>query len=460
MDLLAPWSLFLSRRRRDRVRPRAPQTLDERNVLVSARCVAVLRELRPEAACMAARDRGYRDGPHRGPRAHGIRRRSYDQRRATRTKRGTQGKRAFYSGADDPGGHGTRFVDRRPGCDRRASAAPTWFADDRRPRRCDDRRAPGGAVPSPSNPAHGGAERRPAAARVDWLGGALAADARDSRLALCTGRRGYPGRRDRPTRRTGTFAVFCGDRLRRGDGSLHDRHGERFCRVPHHDGRDRVAVARRAHGRPSGTALCDRNAQWILRDARHPDGSELQPRSTRAARDARPVRADQGADTDGSGAAGRQHRFHADLSVPMTLTDALAPRIAPVLLANLTTRYPYYDAHVFESGDSPHDPFAAHPAFGNSFDWHSSVHSHWTALQLAQRGSAELEYAVTQNLSAENIAAETEYLRRHIGYERPYGWAWAMLLAASAQVSSAVSRPRAAALSAMAAGLGAGALRG
>jgi hypothetical protein len=143
----------------------------------------------------------------------------------------------------------------------------------------------------------------------------------------------------------------------------------------------------------------------------------------------------------------------------MTLTDALAPRIAPVLLANLTTRYPYYDAHVFESGDSPHDPFAAHPAFGNSFDWHSSVHSHWTALELAQRGSAELEYAVTQSLSAENIAAETEYLRRHIGYERPYGWAWAMLLAASAQVSSAVSRPRAAALSAMAAVIGEGALR-
>jgi hypothetical protein len=141
------------------------------------------------------------------------------------------------------------------------------------------------------------------------------------------------------------------------------------------------------------------------------------------------------------------------------LADALAPRIAPVLLANLTTRYPYHDAHVFESGDPPHDPFTAHPAFGNSFDWHSSVHSHWTALQLAQRGHAELEYAVTQNLSAENVAAETEYLRLHKGYERPYGWAWALLLAASAQVSSEVPRPRAAALSAMVALIGEAALR-
>ena len=141
------------------------------------------------------------------------------------------------------------------------------------------------------------------------------------------------------------------------------------------------------------------------------------------------------------------------------LADALAPRIAPVLLANLAARYPYYDAHVFEIGDSPHDPFTAHPAFGNSFDWHSSVHSHWTALQLAQRGNAELGYAVTQNLSAENIAAETAYLRLHKSYERPYGWAWALLLAASAQVSSVVPLPSAAALTAMAAVIGAAALR-
>ncbi|MFZ1018833.1 MAG: DUF2891 family protein [Candidatus Cybelea sp.] len=141
------------------------------------------------------------------------------------------------------------------------------------------------------------------------------------------------------------------------------------------------------------------------------------------------------------------------------LADALAPRIVPVLLANLTTRYPYYDAHVFESSDPPHDPFTAHPAFGNSFDWHSSVHSHWTALQLAQCGHAELGYAVTQNLSVENIAAETEYLRLHKGYERPYGWAWALLLAASAQVSSAAPRPCAAALSAMADLIGEAALR-
>jgi hypothetical protein len=118
------------------------------------------------------------------------------------------------------------------------------------------------------------------------------------------------------------------------------------------------------------------------------------------------------------------------------LADALAPRLAPVLLANLATRYPYHDSHLFEAGDPPHDPFAAHPAFGNSFDWHSSVHSHWTALQLAERGNADLADALARNLSVANVAAETAYLSRRKTYERPYGWAWALLLAASAQCSA------------------------
>jgi hypothetical protein len=129
----------------------------------------------------------------------------------------------------------------------------------------------------------------------------------------------------------------------------------------------------------------------------------------------------------------------------MRLADELAPRIAPVLLANLTTRTPYHDTHLFESGDPPHDPFVAHPAFGNSFDWHSSVHSHWTALQLAERGDAELAEALERNLSPGNVVAEIKYLQQRKTYERPYGWAWALLLGASAQTSAIEAARRCAA---------------
>jgi hypothetical protein len=123
-----------------------------------------------------------------------------------------------------------------------------------------------------------------------------------------------------------------------------------------------------------------------------------------------------------------------------SLQTELAPRIAPVVLANISTRYPYHDSHLFVDGDPPFDPISAHPAFGNSFDWHSSVHSHWTALQLlahfatvddAPSVAGQLREAVARNLTAANVAAESDYLRSRPSYERPYGWAWALRLATS-----------------------------
>jgi hypothetical protein len=113
----------------------------------------------------------------------------------------------------------------------------------------------------------------------------------------------------------------------------------------------------------------------------------------------------------------------------------LAPRIAPVVLANLTRRSPYHDSRLFVEGDGPYDPMRAHSAFGNSYDWHSSVHSHWTALELiafagdAAAGHANLRAAIARNLSADNVRAETAYLAGQPAYERPYGWAWALRLA-------------------------------
>ncbi|HLJ83872.1 MAG TPA: DUF2891 family protein [Candidatus Eremiobacteraceae bacterium] len=123
----------------------------------------------------------------------------------------------------------------------------------------------------------------------------------------------------------------------------------------------------------------------------------------------------------------------------------LAPRIAPVVLANITTRFPYHDSHLFREADASFNFVTAHPAFGNSFDWHSSVHSHWTAMQLLDHFAARSDHpacvealhdAVVQNLTANNIAAEGAYFAALPHYERPYGWAWAMLLAAAAESSS------------------------
>lgn len=125
--------------------------------------------------------------------------------------------------------------------------------------------------------------------------------------------------------------------------------------------------------------------------------------------------------------------------------EALAPRIAPVVLANVTTRYPYHDAHLFFTADAAPGPAVAHPAFGNSYDWHSSVHSHWTAIRLltyfARRGEApawaQLRAAIVTNLTAENVAVEMQHLADNPTYERPYGRAWALALTAAAVAAPA-----------------------
>lgn len=133
-----------------------------------------------------------------------------------------------------------------------------------------------------------------------------------------------------------------------------------------------------------------------------------------------------------------------------TYCRGLAERIAPVLLANLTARTPYHDVHLFVAGDGAHDPWSAHPAFGNSFDWHSSVHSHRTALLvlpfLEGGAHATLLQALRTNLCAENLSAEQAYLRERPVYERPYGWAWLLDLAGVASQDDTVEAARGALL--------------
>jgi hypothetical protein len=72
-----------------------------------------------------------------------------------------------------------------------------------------------------------------------------------------------------------------------------------------------------------------------------------------------------------------------------------------------------------------------HPVFHGCFDWHSAVHGHWALLRIARvtgRHEAEAQWVMAA-LDPQNIAAETEYLRRHPRFEMPYGRAWFLRLA-------------------------------
>ena len=113
----------------------------------------------------------------------------------------------------------------------------------------------------------------------------------------------------------------------------------------------------------------------------------------------------------------------------------IAARFMTLTLGHLGREYPHKLDHVLDGPEDARTPAALHPIFHGSFDWHSCVHGWWQVLRLARLfpGLPEAK-AVRQRaaamLTAENFAAETAYLARPSarGFERPYGWAWALML--------------------------------
>ena len=80
-------------------------------------------------------------------------------------------------------------------------------------------------------------------------------------------------------------------------------------------------------------------------------------------------------------------------------------------------------------------PRELHPAFYGCFDWHSSVHGHWTLVTILNefpdfKYRDEILAKLTKTLTKENILKEIEYFndQHNKDYERTYGWAWLLKL--------------------------------
>ncbi|MCF3960084.1 DUF2891 family protein [Streptomyces fuscigenes] len=118
---------------------------------------------------------------------------------------------------------------------------------------------------------------------------------------------------------------------------------------------------------------------------------------------------------------------------------ALAPHagaFARLAVGNITRAYPNFPAHLLAGPEDLVDPRVHHPAFYGAYDWHSAVHMHWLAMWLLHRctpGADEaraITAALDAHLTPEALAAEAAYLRAHPSFERPYGWAWVLMLTA------------------------------
>jgi len=121
----------------------------------------------------------------------------------------------------------------------------------------------------------------------------------------------------------------------------------------------------------------------------------------------------------------------------LSLNADAASRFAQLALKGIQREYPNKLDHVMNSAENVKNPHALHPAFYGSFDWHSSVHGHWMLVRLLKLfpelpEASQIRQVLGRHLSAENIAAEVAYLQapNRKSFERTYGWAWLLKLAA------------------------------
>lgn len=114
-----------------------------------------------------------------------------------------------------------------------------------------------------------------------------------------------------------------------------------------------------------------------------------------------------------------------------------ASQFAQLALKGIDREYPNKPAEVLTGPQDIMSPAAMHPAFFGCFDWHSAVHGHWLLVRLLRVCPELLEAAVVRtrlsaHLTAAHLAREAAYFesKDNRSFERMYGWAWALRLAA------------------------------
>jgi hypothetical protein len=128
------------------------------------------------------------------------------------------------------------------------------------------------------------------------------------------------------------------------------------------------------------------------------------------------------------------------LAYPMAAGDfdaRSAERFANLALACVHKEYPNKIAHTMSSDADVAPPRSLTPAFYGCYDWHSSVHGHWLLARLVRTFpdapfAAKARATLEKSITSENIAQEVRYLTGagRASFERPYGLAWLLQLAA------------------------------
>jgi hypothetical protein len=128
------------------------------------------------------------------------------------------------------------------------------------------------------------------------------------------------------------------------------------------------------------------------------------------------------------------------VSIPelgQNLTNEQAANLSKLAIDGLHREYPNKPGNVVTSPETVLSPKQMHPAFYGCFDWHSSVHGHWMLVRLLKTNPTHsladaARKGLATSLTTENILVEANYFneKENKSFERMYGWAWLLRLAA------------------------------
>jgi len=123
-------------------------------------------------------------------------------------------------------------------------------------------------------------------------------------------------------------------------------------------------------------------------------------------------------------------------STRLKLTLDQANKLVHLPMDCVNTEYPNKLNQTISGDKDLQSPSSLHPAFYGCFDWHSSVHGHWSMVSLLKQfpnleKASEVKEKLRSNISKENILEEVAYFndKQNGSYERTYGWAWLLKLA-------------------------------
>ncbi len=104
----------------------------------------------------------------------------------------------------------------------------------------------------------------------------------------------------------------------------------------------------------------------------------------------------------------------------------------------IETEYPNKLSQTIGDASYLKTPKELHPAFYGCFDWHSSVHGHWSLVKLLKNNPnafskdkfQSILKKIKSNINQINIQQEISYFddKYNKNYERTYGWSWLLKL--------------------------------